>query len=287
MAMVNFDEPGSNEPNAWTEARFQERVITDFTKRAPVYDTGMSGAMHSRWISQLLSFFPPAFPALDVACGTGMLAANASPEGRGFVNYDITPAMIEQARKSCPQSTCIVGPAEKLPFDDSSFKSVYVCSALVYFTSIPEFLREARRVLCKDGFLALQVSTGNSYIIGVVAHSVCTRMFGKERGEWLFTPPCTYTDTAEVTKRLLENHGFGEVHIEEVEERPRLSTEDIERASKNFIRSNAFGARLEQLVPSERERFENAMMEDLLARRGADNCVEDYIRQIYIRGRPV
>jgi ubiquinone/menaquinone biosynthesis C-methylase UbiE len=65
---------------------------------------------------------------LDVACGTGNAAIPAAARGAAVTGLDLTPKLLEVARKRAAaedvEVTLVEGDAENLPFDDDSFDRV-------------------------------------------------------------------------------------------------------------------------------------------------------------------
>lgn len=114
---------------------------------------------------------------LDIAAGTGIVARFAenqtAPTG-SVVGYDINPGMVVLANSLAPHIEWVVGPAEKLPFDDATFDAVTCQFGLPYFQDPVAALREMKRVLKKGGRLALTVwdsldnTPGYRTLIGLV-----------------------------------------------------------------------------------------------------------------------
>jgi SAM-dependent methyltransferase len=85
---------------------------------------------------------------LDVACGSGRSAETLQREfALQVVGLD--------ARPSSGAPRFVRGEAERLPFREGSFDGALVECALSTFADQPRALREIRRVLARDGMLAL------------------------------------------------------------------------------------------------------------------------------------
>jgi SAM-dependent methyltransferase len=69
------------------------------------FDAYMS-SWERKHLPQVLRRFCPDGPQryLDFACGTGRITEQVAPMARHSVGVDISPTMIEQARKKCPQT---------------------------------------------------------------------------------------------------------------------------------------------------------------------------------------
>lgn len=92
---------------------------------------------------------------LEVCCGTGIVACALAPAAKHVTGIDLTPAMIEQARKLQERNelknvSWQVGDVAALPFADNTF-SVVVCRYAFHHLLEPaNVLREMARV-CKPG----------------------------------------------------------------------------------------------------------------------------------------
>ena len=142
-----------------------------FNSVAPNYDLMndlMSFGIHRLWKSSLLDWLGPhpKKVLLDVAGGTGDIAARYRSRGGGKVIVcDINQSMIKAGKakiekKSDPDNIeWICGDAESLPVSDRSVDAYTIAFGLRNVTSIPNALREARRVLRPGGrFLCLEFS---------------------------------------------------------------------------------------------------------------------------------
>ncbi len=92
---------------------------------------------------------------LDVACGPGSLALDLAPYVARTIGFDITPAMLDQARKAQAERAVaniewIAGDAANLPFDDGSFSIVASSAAFHHMEAPDRVLREMARV-CRAG----------------------------------------------------------------------------------------------------------------------------------------
>lgn len=136
------------------------------TNPAETYETYMVPALFRPWAHRLIqaSRLRAGERVLDVGCGTGVVAREASrqvgPTGR-VVGVDASPPMLAVAR-ACAERELLAlewqeGRAEELPFSDGEFDLVTCQFALMFFEDRPTALREMRRVLSPAGRLALAV----------------------------------------------------------------------------------------------------------------------------------
>lgn len=97
---------------------------------------------------------------LDIATGAGHTAAAFAPYVAEMIATDITPEMLDQARKLAAErqlSTMVTAEAdaEALPFADSSFELVACRLAPHHFPNVARFVEEVSRVLRPGGTFAL------------------------------------------------------------------------------------------------------------------------------------
>ncbi|MET0165136.1 MAG: class I SAM-dependent methyltransferase, partial [Vicinamibacterales bacterium] len=94
---------------------------------------------------------------LEVASGTGHLAADALARGATVVGVDVAPNMVALARQRVPDAIFREGNAEALPFQDEQFDAVLCCFGLLHFAQPAQALREAARVLKPGGTVSFTV----------------------------------------------------------------------------------------------------------------------------------
>ena len=88
------------------------------------------------------------FLTLDLGCGEGRLSAAASADLR-IVSMDLSATMLKTA--PVPK---VRAEGTRLPFADSTFRSVAALWCLYHFEEPRDAIREAWRVLCKGGLFS-------------------------------------------------------------------------------------------------------------------------------------
>lgn len=130
--------------------------------------------------------------ALDVACGTGVLARElASRVGRsGYVaGLDLSSGMLSVAQDHAPTVEWRQGVAESMPFPDEFFDSVLSQFGLMFFPNRRESVREMLRVLKSSGRLAVAVWDSIENIPGYSAEAALVeRLAGKQAAEAVRAP---------------------------------------------------------------------------------------------------
>ncbi len=127
-----------------------------------------SGSSYRRWTLQRHDN-PPGPPLLDVACGTGLVAAEAAKilgSADTITCLDPSEGMLAEAKKKL-NAKFVVGRAESLPFPDNSFDFLTMGYALRHVTSLEQTFREYRRVLKPGGkLLILEVTKPEGSVRG-------------------------------------------------------------------------------------------------------------------------
>ncbi len=129
-----------------------------FDSVAPVWDRIRSDPTYSRGLTAALDHLhgePRA--ALDVACGTGLVSAVLRERYPrcAVTGIDISPAMIDRARRNVPSATFVPGVAESLPFDDGQFDLVVGLDAVFD-------VQELSRVCAREGTCVIVYSRGGT-----------------------------------------------------------------------------------------------------------------------------
>jgi SAM-dependent methyltransferase len=109
---------------------------------------------------------PPGL-VLDVGCGPGHVGRFLVDRGRDVTGIDLSPAMIEQARRLNPRMTFEVGDMRNLAaYEEGSVAGIVAFYSLIHIArdDVPRVLDELKRVLAPGGKLLLAVNGGQGGI---------------------------------------------------------------------------------------------------------------------------
>ncbi|HEV2305879.1 MAG TPA: class I SAM-dependent methyltransferase [Candidatus Acidoferrales bacterium] len=98
--------------------------------------------------------------ALDVACGPGTLSRIFGPHVRWIGGFDLTPAMLERARKETASLNlqnfeAVRGNVLQMPFRDESFDLVVTSYSIHHIPDAVTTIREIARILKRGGKFGL------------------------------------------------------------------------------------------------------------------------------------
>jgi len=90
---------------------------------------------------------------LDVGCGKGVFATKLAQRARQVDALDVSPEMIEQARKLVPGNvTCRLGDVNEIPLPEAGYDAITSISAL-HHLSLPDVLPKLAAALRPGGVL--------------------------------------------------------------------------------------------------------------------------------------
>ena len=130
-----------------------------FAPLGPTYDrvgAALSLGQDPRGRRFLVSRLPRGGHVLDVATGTGLVAAELRRRGFQVTGLDLSPEMLAVARRRFGDEVALIqASAEALPLDSESFDHLTVTHVLRYVTDPGATLAELARVVRPGGVVAL------------------------------------------------------------------------------------------------------------------------------------
>jgi len=234
---------------------------------AGIYHEFFVPALFGRWTDRIANAadVQKGQHALDVACGTGILAReldNRTGTNGRVCGIDINREMLDIARAISPKIDWREAAAESLPFEDASFDRVVSQFGLMFFEDRGQSMREIRRVLKPDGRVVVAVWGPLSKSPGYAAmYALLRRLFGDEIAAALNAPFVLgerHTFLTELRKSGIEDWSI-ETAIEDVcfpSLHDWLHTEIRGWTLSNTIDDDGF-ARFEQEANAELAPFEN------------------------------
>jgi predicted TPR repeat methyltransferase len=145
--------------------RFESALVDDLGYRGP--ELLFRAVLSVRAAARKSAF---SKRAIDLGCGTGLVATAFAKEVDHFTGVDLSPRMIERARSTGFYAEIEVADmAQGLRGKpDASADLILAADAMVYVADLAAVLAEAGRVLMDDGLLAFTTEThaGEGVIIG-------------------------------------------------------------------------------------------------------------------------
>jgi SAM-dependent methyltransferase len=202
---------------------FKDAEQAGWSARAAGYDDG-AGRITRQAIGPILQALEPLSgrQLLDVCCGTGRLAAEASRRGAEAAGVDFAAPMIAAAGAAHPGLCFVVGDGESLPFADGAFDAVACPFGILHMAAPERAMAEAFRVLRPGGRYAFTVwcepDAGFDLQKIVIA---AIRAHGARDVKLPPAPPAFQFANPETARTALAGAGFTAV------ERRRLDLEDV------------------------------------------------------------
>jgi SAM-dependent methyltransferase len=129
-------------------------VTAAFDDLAPAYDRFRTGYAPELYDALFDYGLATGARVLDVATGTGLVAAELVARGCTLAGIDVSEAMLACARRRVPGAAFVTGRAEQLPFADRSFDAA-VCAQAFHWFGREAALAELVRVVRPGGVVAV------------------------------------------------------------------------------------------------------------------------------------
>jgi ubiquinone/menaquinone biosynthesis C-methylase UbiE len=201
-------------------------IRENYDRIADEYAAHLSAELHKKPLDQeLLHRFASEVAGrgevCDMGCGPGQVTRHLRDAGVTIFGLDLSPGMLEQARKLNPDIPFKEGNLLSLELEDRTLVGITAFYAIVNIeeTSLPLVFREMQRVLQPGGLLLLSFHTGDQ------VHHV-QEMWGKPVALtfFYFNPPAI--------RRYLEAAGFA---VEQIIERGPYAPEVEHQTHRAYI----------------------------------------------------
>lgn len=116
---------------------------TDFDQIAEEYDASLPAHVVAHYLAKRVAFIERHAPrgrALDLGCGTGLLAERVAAAGWQVVAADPFQGMVRRLKRRRPEFPAVRAIGARLPFADASFDFVY-CVAVLHHIAEPAAVR--------------------------------------------------------------------------------------------------------------------------------------------------
>ena len=155
-----------------TDEEYKNMSVKEFTKAAKNYESDHAGIykMCKKDYPDILEELEKEefSDLLDAGCGPApmiSLLAEKYPD-RHYTGLDLTPAMIEQAKKkNIPNADFVVGDCENFPFEDNAFDAIICSNSFHHYPNPQAFFDSVKRWLRPGGRLVLRDVTSDNKLL--------------------------------------------------------------------------------------------------------------------------
>ncbi len=124
----------------------------------------LDGLLFERWLLDRVAAHAGTDPVVEVGCGPGHVTAYLAEAGADATGIDLTPEMIEEARRRFPDGVYEVGDLRTLmrPINGSGWAAVLGWYSLIHLAAseLPGAIEALVRPLRSDGWLVLGMHSG-------------------------------------------------------------------------------------------------------------------------------
>ena len=133
--------------------QYKEKVRERFDELSDSYSNNAVSYIRNKRLKSINKYIKKEDKILEIGCGSGNILKFVN--SKNIYGLDISPKMIEFCKKTIPNGDFTTGDAENLPYEDNFFDKVIISEVLYYLPNIEKALKEAHRVLKKDGLLLI------------------------------------------------------------------------------------------------------------------------------------
>jgi SAM-dependent methyltransferase len=143
---------------------FLDDIRTSYDTVAPSYaELVQDGPPFEADALDLFAKLAGSGPVLDVGCGPGRVVGLLAERGLPVIGVDLSPGMIEVARRDHPDLDFRVGSMTELDLPDGELGGVVSWWSIIHLPRevVPQAFAEFHRVLASDGILLLGFHLGD------------------------------------------------------------------------------------------------------------------------------
>lgn len=162
-----------------TNNDYKDLSIREFTKAAAFYESEHAGVYElckKDYPDILEELEKEDFTdLLDAGCGPAPMITLLSEKypNKHYTGLDLTPAMIEQAKKkNIKNATFVVGDCENFPFEENSFDAIICSMSFHHYPNPQAFFNSVKRCLRPNGRLILRDMTSDNPLVSWLVNNV-------------------------------------------------------------------------------------------------------------------
>ena len=159
--------------------KYKELSIKEFTKAAGRYESSHAGVYElcKKDYPDILAELEkePFTDLLDAGCGPAPMISLLSEKypDKHYTGLDLTPAMIEQAKKkNISGAVFVVGDCENFPFEDNSFDAIICSMSFHHYPHPQDFFNSVKRCLRPGGRLILRDMTSDNKLLSWLVNHI-------------------------------------------------------------------------------------------------------------------
>lgn len=158
-------------------------------------------------------------PVADAGCGTGRVSAHLAARGLDVIGIDLSPGMIDIARRTYPELPFEVGALEELPLPNASLGGLLAWYSIIHTAPdrLPAIVADAARALRPGAWLLAAFQAGDGQRVDR------TSAYGQP------VTMTNYRHDPEHVVDVLEEHGF-KIHA-----RLHRAAQGTEKASQSML----------------------------------------------------